>query len=145
MISKGQSFISGILRVVNPLGKRSFFCLLRFEIQKNYDVETLKFKLHSFIPSELYVNCKDPTHGRAETASVFQFSARNLWTYFFYKRILKTRYFLLWKSVRFSELQIVIKIDWPYCITGSSLCIMTVFIRSKWLEKITNGQNSVGR
>ena len=46
-------------------------------MQKNYDFETLKFKLHSFIPLELNVNGKDPTHGR-ETASVFQFSARNL-------------------------------------------------------------------
>ena len=78
MISKGQSFISGILRVVNPLGKKVIFSsLLGLEIQKNYDLETLKFKLHSFIPLELYVNSKDPTHGRG-TAPVFQFSTRNL-------------------------------------------------------------------
>ena len=63
MISKGQSFISGILRVVNPLGKNNiFFSLLRFEIQKNYDFEILKFKVHSFIPLDLYVSGKDIQH-----------------------------------------------------------------------------------
>ena len=70
VISKGQTSISGILRVVNPLGKMlTFFSLLRFEIQKDYDFKTSKFKLHSFVPLELYVNGKDATHGR-ETASV---------------------------------------------------------------------------
>ena len=71
MISNSLSFISGILRIVSPLGKKFIFCsLLRFEIRKNYDFQTLRFKLHSFIPLKLYVNGKDPTHGR-ETASVF--------------------------------------------------------------------------
>ena len=57
VISKGQNFISAILKVVNPLVKQiNFFSLLRFEIQNNYKFETLKFKLHSFIPLELHVN-----------------------------------------------------------------------------------------
>ena len=37
----------------------------------------ITFKLYSFIPLKLYVNSKDPTHGR-EKASFFNFSADNL-------------------------------------------------------------------
>ena len=45
--------ISQILRVVGPLGKKLIvFSLLRFEIQKHYDFQTLKFKFHSFIPCQ---------------------------------------------------------------------------------------------
>ena len=64
MIKNSKSFIAQILKVVSPLGKKLiFFSLLGFEIQKNYDSETSKFKLHSFRAFQLYKKDWNPTHG----------------------------------------------------------------------------------
>ena len=71
MIRNGKSFIAQILKVVSPLGKRLiFFSPLEFKIKKNYDSETLDFKLHSFRAFQRYLTDKNPTHGRG-TVSVF--------------------------------------------------------------------------
>ena len=79
---RNKSFIAQILKVVSPLGEKLIFSSpLGVEIQKNYDSETLEFKLHSFRAFQLYVTNKIPTHGR-RTVSVFQFSAHSFSTYF---------------------------------------------------------------
>ena len=76
MIRNSKSFIAQILKALTPLGKSSYFGPLGFEIQleKNYDIATLEFKLHSFRGFQRYLTDKNPTHDRG-TVSVFQFSA----------------------------------------------------------------------
>ena len=77
MTKTSKRFIGQILKVVSTLGKKViFFSPLGFEIQRNYDSETLEFKLHSFRVSQQYLTDKNPTHGRG-TVPVFQFSAHS--------------------------------------------------------------------
>ena len=73
VISNSQSFSPQILEVVGALGEKIiFFSPLGFEIQKNSDYQTTKFKLHSFRAFERYLTDKIQTHGRG-TVSVLTF------------------------------------------------------------------------
>ena len=62
-----------ILKVVSPLGEKAHI-FLGFEIQRNYDSETLEFKLHSFRAFQQYLTDKRMVE---EHYQFFQFSARS--------------------------------------------------------------------
>ena len=63
VISNSHGFIPQILKVVSALGKKIIFLVpWGFEIQKNTDCQTSKFKLHSFRASRLYLTDKNATH-----------------------------------------------------------------------------------
>ena len=69
-------FYSSNFESDKSLGKRvHILSYLGFEIQKNFDSETLELKLHSFRGFQPYLTDKNPTRGRG-TVSVFQFIAR---------------------------------------------------------------------
>ena len=78
MISESKSFIPQILKVVIPLTKKLiFFNHLGFEIQKNYDSETLAFKFDSFRVFQRYLTDDQNARHSRRTVSVFQSSARS--------------------------------------------------------------------
>ena len=64
-MSNEKSLISQVLRVISPLGEMfSFLSPLGLDIERDYDPETSKIKLHMLRALRRYLNKKNKTQGQ---------------------------------------------------------------------------------